>query len=371
MRLEKDDIRWEGWGDVARYRVFTDDGQTEMSHAHVILAQSNFNGNTVRAGLLAGVGTLPEYRRYGCVRLQLDAICNAVEQDGYSVILMHPFSFDYYRRFGAEKIYDTVLCDMPMYALSFVERYPDLVPLTREREADLLALYKKCNQNRNITLNRDDTYRFAGGNKRVYLYYNEAGKAEGYIVIEPKNHYDGINRMVSDDLIVWEMGYLNREAIIKLLGFLRMYDGELETVHFHDIGPVPELNYVFKHYMHTRYDVHPDIAARILDTGAMLKANTYPTEPGEFTIRVEDVLDRVKGTYHVTYKDGRGEVTKLDDTAFADLTTGPQGLARLLYGVDVPSVELLSYWEGVTCHTDCKDLFRAFPKRNNSLYEHF
>ncbi len=371
MKLNKTYFKAEGWGDAAVYRVYTDDGKTEMSHASVTFVESNFNGNQVKAALLGGVGTLPEYRRSGCVRMQLDAIWKAAKEDGYSVCLLHPFSFNYYRKFGAERIYDTIQCDMPIYAISFVERYPDLVPFTKEHEAELLALFEKCNQNRNITVPRKDMARFTADNRRIYLSYNDAGEADGYIIIEPKNHYDGINRMISDNLIVWEMGYLNRDAIIKLLGFLRMFEGELETVHFHDIGPVPELDYVFKHYMHTRYDVHPDIAARILDTKAMLEANTYPTEAGFFTIRVEDVLDSVKGTYHVAYKDGKGEVTLLDDAAPADLTTGPQGLARLLYGVDMPNLELLSYWDGVTCHTDCKDLFRAFPKRINGLYEHF
>ena len=56
--------------------------------------------------------------------------------------------------------------------------------------------------------------------------------------------------------------------------------------------------------MDTRYDIHPDIMARILNTEAMLRVNAYPTERGIFTLRVEDWLPDVAGTFRVEYENG-------------------------------------------------------------------
>lgn len=371
MILEKEFVYENELQKGVQYHVYDDEKSIEMSHAGVLTRDTAYAGGFIKSMLLAGVGTLPQYRRMRCVRYILNDLWADAENQGWKVCLMHPFSFDYYRKFGAERVADTIQCDMPIYALSFVPRYPDLVPLTKERESDLIELFAAFTKNRNLSFKRNSITQFSGENRMTYLYYGASGRAEGYVTIEPRNHYDGINRMISDDLVVWELGFLNRDAILKLLGFLRMYEGELETVHFHDIGLTPELDYVFKHYMHTRYDIHPDVAVRIFDTEAMLKANVYPDEHGVFTLRVEDSIPKVAGTYKVEYQNGKCEVNKLTDTDSCDLLVGPQALARILYGVDSLTPELVSYFEGARCYTDCKDLFAAFPKRINGLYEHF
>jgi predicted acetyltransferase len=187
-----------------------------------------------------------------------------------------------------------------------------------------------------------------------------------------ENHYDGINRMVSDNLHVWEICYQDKDALMHLLSFLRMYEGQLKTIRFHDIGMTPEVDLCFKHFMDTSYDIHPDVMARILDTEAMLKANVYPSERGIFTLRVEDYLPDVAGIFRVEYENGKCAVERLDSgCAKADLTVGPTALSKMLYGTDAFNAELASYLDGVKMENDASDFFRAFPKRINGLYEHF
>ena len=133
----------------------------------------------------------------------------------------------------------------------------------------------------------------------------------------------------------------------------------------------PEVDLCLRHFMDTRYDIHPDIMARILDTKAMLYANTYPMAHGVFVLRVEDWLDTVRGTYRVEYQNGACTVEELSDTARADLTVNSCALSKFLYGTDAFTKDTAAYLDGVKIDGDTTDFFRAFPKRINGYILHF
>ncbi len=353
------------------YRQLTEDGR-EMSHAYIGTRMTRYLDKWVPAMTVGGVGTAPQYRRGGCVRKMLEDVLPRAREYGWYFSMMHPFSFSYYRQFGYERISDKVIADMPMTALDFVPRYPDLVPLGEaENPEDIIRVFDAFSVNRNLTFSRASVGNFQKEHCETYLDYNENGICEGYVTVEVDNYYDGINRMVSVNLIVHEIVYLNKAALLRLLGFLRMYEGELKTVHFRDIGMTPEVDLCFKHFMDTRYDIRPDIGVRILDTAAMLCANVYPASRGVFTLRVEDTLDSVRGTYRVEYEGGTCAVETLSDTAMADLTVTPTALAKFLFGTHAFSADNAAYLDGVKLDGDASDFFRAFPKRVNGLYEHF
>lgn len=354
------------------YRICNDDG-VEMAHAGITTRMTGYAGSRIPTMTVGGVGTAPQYRRQGAVRALLEKLMPAARENGWYVSLLHPFSFSFYRKFGYERVSDTVIADMTMGALDFLPRYADLIPLDEAAHPeDIVTLFAAFGKNRNLTFDRISPDQFRRDRCTTYLYYNPAGVCTGYVITEVEKHYDGINRMISDNLHVREIVYLDREALLCLLSFLRMYEGELKTVRFHDIGMTPEVDLCLKHFMDTRYDTHPDIMARILDTEAMLRANAYPAARGVFTLRVEDTLPDVRGAFRVEYENGTCAVERLDtDLAKADLTVGPTALAKLLYGTDAFDAALASYLDGVTMENDAHDFFRAFPKRINGLYEHF
>ncbi len=354
------------------YQICRDDG-TEMTHATINTVQTRFAGSWIPTMTVCGVGTRPQFRRQGTVRELLEKLLFSARENGWYVSLLHPFSFSYYRKFGYERVSDTVIADMPITALDFLPRYPDLVQLEEaDRPEDLIKVYAAFNKNRNLSFDRYAVDQFKKNKSYTYLYYNKAGECTGYIITQIENHYDGINRMISDNLHVHEMAYLDKDALMHLLSFLRMFEGELKTVRFHDLGPIPEVDLCLKHFMDTRYDIHPDIMARILDTEAMLHVNAYPTERGVFTLRVEDNLPDVAGTFRVEYENGKCEVERLDSMyARVDLTVGPTALAKFMYGTNAFNADSASYLDGVTMETDAADFFRAFPKRTNGLFEHF
>jgi len=362
----------DGYIKSVGYQICRDDG-VEMTHAGTVTRMTRFAGGWIPTLTIGGVGTRPQFRRQGTVRKLLETLLSSAKENGWYVSLLHPFSFSYYRKFGYERVSDTIIADMPMTALDFLPRYSDLIQLEEATHPeDLIQVFAAFNKNRNLSFDRISINQFKKDKSYTYLYYNEAGVCTGYIITQIENHYDNINRMISDNLHVWEMGYLDRDALLHLLSFLRMFEGELKTIRFHDLGPTPEVDLCLKHFMDTRYDIHPDIMARILDTEAMLRANTYPTERGVFTLRVEDWLPDVAGTFRVEYEDGKCEVERLDNECDkVDLTVGPTALAKFFYGTDAFDATLASYLDGVKMENDAADFFRAFPKRINGLFEHF
>lgn len=349
----------------------TDDGRI-MSSGSANTRLTRFAGKWIPTLVVGGIGTQPQYRRQGCVRKMFEDLLPRAREFGWYASILHPFSFSYYRKFGYERVSDTVIVDMPITALDFLPRYADLIPLDEaEHPEDIVSVYEAFSENRNLSFERKAPNQFKKDGAKTYLYYNDRGACEGYVVTQIDNYFDGINRMISVNLIVHEIAYLNRDALLHLLSFLRMYEGELKTIHFRDIGMTPEVDLCLRHFMDTRYDIHPDIMARILDTKAMLYANTYPMAHGVFVLRVEDWLDTVRGTYRVEYQNGACTVEELSDTARADLTVNSCALSKFLYGTDAFTKDTAAYLDGVKIDGDTTDFFRAFPKRINGYILHF
>ncbi len=354
------------------YEMCTDDGAVVMAHGGMNVVDTRFSENYIPTMAIGGIGTDVQYRRQGCIRTLFDHLLPRAKEYGAIAAMLHPFSFSYYRKFGFERVSDTVIVDFPMTALDHLPRYADLVPMTEARLPEVLALYERCSVRRNLSVRREggDWFPF-GHKKKTFLYEKPDGQLGGYIIVEGENHFDGINRMISDNLHIHELLFEDRSALEHLLSFVRMYEGEFKTVHMHDVGMLPEVDLVLRHYMDTRYDIHPDIMARVLDTEAMLRANTYPQAGGRFVLRVEDTLPDVRGVFCVEYEKGTCAVTRCTDGTAADLTVTAPALSRLLYGCDAYDAGLAAYIEGAVMHNGAEDFFRAFPKRPCGVFHHF
>jgi predicted acetyltransferase len=352
-----------------RMEALADDGATVMSHGTLSFRNSVYAGSYIRTMCWQGIRTDPRFRRMGCVRKMMEEFLPRGRELGACMALLHPFSYSYYRRFGFERVSDTVQIRFPINALDFLPRCRDLVPLNDDDNSDALPeLFNAFSLSRNLMFRRYAAIAFRRKDAQTYLYMAN-GRAEGYITFELHSHFNGC-RVIGELLNVLEIGFLNRDALRALLGFLRMYEGEFETVAFHDVGPVPEIPMLLQHNAHTQCTVVPDIMARVLDTEAVLKANRYPEQPGAFTIAVDDWLENVRGVYYIEYGKGKCMVERRDSAA-PDLTVQAPALARLLYGYAHVDAATAPYLEGLQLHNAADDFFRAFPHRVGGVFEHF
>lgn len=357
------------------WQVFDDDGATRMAHGSVITLQSRYCGNFIKTLAIGGLGTEPEYRRCGCVRKIIEDAFLLAPERGWAVSMLHPFSFAYYRKFGYEKIADHKILEFPMTALDCFDRCADLKRLNSDEGlADALAVFEKFAQNRNIMFRRYDGRRYKLDSKltepTTYIWYDNKGAPAATITLSVENYYS-VNRMASVNLHVHEMAFTAPASLRALFGFLRMFEGELETVKIHNCAMSPEVDLALRHYTHTNYTLIPDVMGRILNVEAMLAANTYPEEPGHFTVKVDDTLAFTRGVYETEYAKGKAVVKKVPDSGRFDLCAAMPAFTQILYGYESINAQNAPFMPGVALQTDAKDFFRAFPKRNNGLFEHF
>lgn len=351
---------------------YTDDG-IKMSGLIFKTLNSRYCGNFVKTLTIGGVATEPEYRRAGAVRQMFKMLFDMAPERGWIVSFLHPFSFSYYRKFGYEKVADHKIVEFPISKLEFVDRCSDLVPVNSlKRQEDCVKVYNKFADGRNIMFVRKNTdmYPINNSKKKTYLWYAPDGEPSGYVTLESEKYFS-VNRMVNVNLNVYEMAYTSPDSLQALFGFLRMYEGENDTVKLHNCAMSPEIDVLLKHYMHTSYTLVPDIAARILDVPAILKLNSYPAEHGCFTVKVNDNLPYTDGVYRVEYQNGKADVARLPENSDFDLAVPMPAFTQLVYGYDEYTPDVVKYMSGAVVNEPNSDFFKAFHKKNNGLFEHF
>ncbi|MDD6800713.1 MAG: GNAT family N-acetyltransferase [Firmicutes bacterium] len=366
-------------GDSDGYRrggsvvIKNDNGET-MSHGGFNILESVYCGKYVPTLTIGGIGTQPEYRRRGLVREVMSSIFDVAHENGVYVSMLHPFSFEYYRKFGYEKIADHRILEFPITKLDFTPRCSNLYRIdSQKRVEDAVKVYNAFAKDRNIMFRRyNDSYLKKVGDKSgsTHIWYDENGEPASYITLSVENYYC-INRMASINLNVYEMCFTTKESLLALFGFMRMFEGENDTVKIHNCAMSPEIELMLRGYTHTSYKLIPDLMARVIDVKGMLEANEYPKEQGHFRIKINDFLDYTSGVWEVEYIDGEGEARKLPDEAPYEMELDMPAFTQLIYGYEACDARIASFMHNVKINGDCSDFFRAFPKRYNGLFEHF
>ena len=351
-----------------------------MSSGGLTIRPIHFGGREILCGAVGGVGTEPEYRRGGLVREIFAEMAAECDRRAIPLTVLHPFSFAYYRAFGFERVADHRVLEFPITALNFVPRYPDLIRCTGDtHNAELAEVYNTFAQDgRHLLFKRAPNHFPTGDNrKKVYLSRDGEGRPDGYIILEIENYFS-VNRMVSVNLHVHELIALTDEAMTKLLGFIRMFEGEMETVKMENIAMIPEVELRLRHYMHTSITILPDIMARINDVKLFFESVPYPAEAGFFTVKTTEPLrspwsgEKTNGIWRVTYRNGAAAVEKLpDDTEDYDFAADIPALTQLVFGYDSYGCDYARHTEHTEWHTKAPDFFRAFPRRPAGIFEHF
>lgn len=346
-----------------------DDSSRILSTGRFIFTESCFAGNQVKTLLATGIGTYVENRRGGNVRKMFDHAHAMAVEKGMAVSLLHPFSFAYYRKFGYEKVADHLIVRFPTRMIDFVPRRCNFVPYEKKMLSDLIEIYKGFSKGRNLLLPRYDDSQYTREGRSTYVYY-ENQKPAAYVTFSENKTLD-INHFKDTLLCVHEMVYTSPSALREIFSFLRMFEGEFDEIELFDCSLCGEVDLLLRNYTHTTYRRLPDLSARIINTQMMLEANSYPQKEGEFTVKVIDSMPTVSGVYKVCYGGGDCDVRRLGDEVQADLVLPVDAFARLIYGYDSVDSDSAGYIDGVVVNRPCEDFFRAFPKRNGGVFEHF
>ncbi|MCH5279184.1 MAG: GNAT family N-acetyltransferase [Christensenellaceae bacterium] len=97
----------------------------------VRIRETSFCGEHRRIGFIAGVCTLPEYRRRGYVRQLLDRANLMLAFKGVFASMLQPFSFDFYRKLGYETLAERRVIEITKDTLFFTDCPADGTHLDR------------------------------------------------------------------------------------------------------------------------------------------------------------------------------------------------------------------------------------------------
>ncbi len=380
-------------GALYEIRGFDPDGH-RVCYCKGYIAKSHLNGAKINALVLGALSTAPEYRRNGMARHCFAMMQTAVEENNCLISYLHPFSFNYYRTMGYERVSDHREVTFPIDTLSTLPCYPGLQEIRADDNvAQLDEVYNRFAATRNLMFERCDSkaskeyQRIAGYLRKglpfmydfytnqYYLSRDSEGNCDGYIALHREmalfHHHE------FGTLHINELCFTSPAALKKLLGFVRMFEGETANVTIHNYGMSPEIEWMLREYTATKINVIPDIAGKILDVPGVLRAVNYPKAAGKFTICVTDSPKspfsgaRVEGIWQVTYDGGVGSVCQLDDSAAYDIKLDITALTQIVHGFDTYGPEMASYLSGCQVINDCPDFFRAFPRRPSGVYELF
>lgn len=338
----------ESWG------LFDDDG-TMLTSISTLRHTLSFGGEAIGAGEVHMVGSLPERRGGGGVRLLMRQILTDFRNRGDALAVLIPFSCAFYRKFGFEV---AARVTQQRVAIEQLAGFACDLRVSRVwHEADLASvrsLWDAYARRRDLAELRDDAAWAWRGNgdfgapdflhperqRYAYVLWSKDDEPCAYVRFsffhEPDLPFVGELKV---DELVWDGPWALRSA----LGFLYRMRAKVSHINF-ELTDV-ELATLVPESDRVEQKVDSHVMARMLDVERLLRLMPQPQDTESYVLGVEDAfMPEVAGTWEVAYADGRAtSVTRTDrepdlvadETTACQLALGRIGLADALYRPDV------------------------------------
>lgn len=358
----------ESWG------LFDDSGKMVTSISTIQHAFT-FGGEELSAGEVHMVGSLPECRGEGCVRVLMREVLGSFCDRGDSLAVLIPFSCAFYRKFGFEVASRMLRQRLAIDQLAY---FPCDLRATRVwEEADLVPVRALCDSFARAhdlcELTDDASWTWRGNGdfgepdflhperpRHAYMLWDSNGNPCAYVRFsffhKPDFPFVG-------ELDVLDLVYDNPQALCAVLGFLYRMRAKVSHINF-TLADV-DLSTLVPEGDKVEQQVDSHVMARMLDVERLLHLMPQPHNEGSYVLDIEDdFMPELSGRWQVTYADGRTtsvEQTDLmpdlqvDETIACQLVLGRIGLADALLR------------PGVTVIGNTETLARAFVRRPTYL----
>lgn len=348
----------ESWG------LFDDDG-TMLTSISTLRHQLSFGGGAVGAGEVHMVGSLPERRGGGAVRMLMGEILRDFRSRGDALALLIPFSCAFYRKFGFEMAARMVRQRVGIEQLAGF--YCDMRVTRVWEKSDLVAvrgLWDAFATTRDLVeLRGDDAWAWRGnGDFGAPDFLHEDRQRYTYVLWDGENprayvrfsFFHEPDMPFVGELQVSELVWDSPAALRSVLGFLYRMRAKVSHVNF-ELADV-ELATMVPEGDKVEQGIDSHVMARLLDPARMLRLMPQPYGEGAYVLDIEDAfLPEVAGRWRVSYADGHAtsvEATEsapdlmVDETVACQLILGRIGLEEARYRPNVQvlgNVETLSH----------------------------
>ena len=325
--------------------------------------KTNYCGNLLNSIVVSGVCSRPEHRRIGSVREIMKKIGDTALENDWTIGFLHPFSIEYYEKFGYANLNRMFAIRVPFENLRHIPRNTDAVLYTGEQFEDLKELHTKCALRENLMTLREEKKYFCDtpleSADYTYMRYDTDGKADGYVrfTVERPN-----------ELNVEELFALSPEAVYGIIGFLRNYDGIVKDLFVRMQYQGSGFACIADRIDGVTYEFNGSTAARIYNLKKLLENNSYPKEYGKFRILSIDEFEQNNGIFEVEYQDGKAVVTHKAEGDY-DIALTASAAARLMLAGEGHTAKTAIYIDGVEINGNADDFFRAFPYRQTRFMD--
>ena len=333
------------------------DGNRLIAGTEIYDFTCNYCGNVLNAVVLSGVCSIPECRRQGGVRKIFEEVARTADEHGWVFGFLHPFSIEYYEKFGFANLNRMFSIKVPFANLKGIPFSTDVELFDGSQLDELCELHNKCAMNENLMTMREDIKHFCATPLEeadyTYIHRDKNGNADGYVRFK-------INR--PEKLVVDDLYVLTPEALRGIIGFLRTYDGIVQDLVVRKQYQGSPLCCLVDRIDKVKFDGDGGVAGRIYNLQKLLENNTYPESHGKFRLRSIDSLERNNGIFTVEYENGKATITRCDDGDYDIALTAPAA-ARLMLAGEGHTAQTAAYIDGVEIKGNADDFFRAFPYR--------
>ena len=318
----------------------------------------NYCGKFFNSVVVSGVCSQPEYRRMGGIREIMKKIGETALENDWTFGFLHPFSIEYYEKFGYANLNRMFAIKIPFENLRHIPRNNDVILYTGEQFGELSELHAKCALRENLMTLREEKKHFCDKpfEEADYTYFrrDENGVADGYVRFTVKR---------PDILNVEELFALTPEAVYGLIGFLRNYDGIVKEIRVRKQYQGSDFCCIADRIDNAVYEYDGGAAARIYNMQKLLENNAYPEEYGIFRVKCIDEFERNNGIFEVEYQNGKAVVTRKDN-GDCDISLTAPAAARLMLAGEGHTAQTAAYIDGVEIKGNADAFFKAFPYRH-------
>ena len=281
-------------------------------------------------GGVASVSTPPQHRRQGYVERMLRAACDEMRERGMALSMLHPFKTSFYARFGWAACQERRLYSgAPDLFRSFLgQQQGQFVAAGADDIAELNAIYSGALRGRFGPLVRNEEWwrkDVLVANKKpryAYIWRDDTGEGRAYIV------YQFEKRPVGPTMVIRDIVALDPLARAQLFALIANHDSQADEVRFYAPTDAP-VNLLLPNPL--RCETEPYMMLRLLDVAKALADYRYPRDVvGALTLAVEDSwIESNRGVYQIEVADRAAQVTRLPDSAAADVHCDVRVLAQL------------------------------------------
>ena len=337
----------ESWG------LFDDSGAMVTSIS-TLRHRLSFGGKPIGAGEIHMVGSIPEHRGGGGVRMLMGEILRDFHTRGDALAVLIPFSCAFYRKFGFEMAGRMMRQRVAIEQLADYACKHRVTRVWQESElAPVRALWDAYAIAHDLSELRDDAAWAWRGNgdfgdpdflhperqRYTYVLWADSNKPAAYVRFsfchEPDMPFVG-------ELSVNELVWNAPQDLCAVLGFLYRMRAKVTHINF-ELADV-DLAAILPESDRVEQQIDSHVMARLLDTEQLLRLMPHPYGTSSYILEVEDAfLPEVSGRWQVTYADGKATAVArtgaypdlvVDETTASQLVLGRIGLADALYRPD-------------------------------------